>query len=141
MRTILRIAAAALVAIAALAHAQVEDEVDVRPATRAADAWLALVDTGRYGASWDAGAASFQGAIDRVKWETTIEAARGKLGNVAKRKLRVARHVRNLPNAPEGEYVLIENETHFENRPGSAETLSLMRQADGSWKVAGYFIH
>jgi hypothetical protein len=135
----MRILAAALVTAAALANAQ--EEVDVRPATQVADAWLALVDAGRYGASWDAGAASFQEAIGRVKWETTIDAARGKLGVVAKRKLRVARYVRNLPNAPEGEYVLIENETHFENRAGSIETLSLMKQADGSWKVAGYFIH
>jgi hypothetical protein len=31
--------------------------------------------------------------------------------------------------------------TNFENRPLSTETVTLMRQADGSWKVAGYFIH
>ena len=139
MTRLVRIALAALLTMAALVHAQ--EEVDVRPATRAADEWLALVDTGRYGASWEAGAATFKEAIDRVKWETMVDAARGKIGVVLKRKLRVARHMRNLPNSPEGEYVVIENETHFENRVLSTETVTLMKQADGSWRVAGYFIH
>jgi hypothetical protein len=142
MKGLTRIAAAALVMAATLAHPQQEpEEVDVRPATRAADAWLELVDAGRYGASWDAAAATFQDAIERVKWETTVDDVRGKLGLVAKRKLRAARHARSLPNSPEGEYVVIENVTNFENRPLSTETVTLMKQKDGSWKVAGYFIH
>jgi hypothetical protein len=142
MKALMRIAAAALLMAATIAHAQQEpEEVDVRPATQAADAWLGLVDAGRYGASWDAAAATFKDAIDRAKWETTVEDVRNKMGGVAKRKLRAARHARNLPNSPEGEYVVIENVTNFENRPLSTETVTLMRQADGSWKVAGYFIH
>jgi hypothetical protein len=141
MKRLMRIAAAALAAVAALACAQEPEEVDVRPASRAADAWLELVDTGRYGASWETAAASFKDAIERVKWEVMVDGVRGKLGVVVKRKLRTARHTRNLPNSPEGEYVVIENVTHFENRPLSTETLSLMRQKDGSWRVSGYFIH
>jgi len=141
MKGLIRMMAAALVAAASLAHAQDAEEIDVRPATQAADAWLELIDAGRYGASWDAAAASFKEAIDRVKWETTVDGVRSKIGVVVKRKLRAARHARNLPNSPEGEYVVIENTTIFENRPLSTETVTLMRQKDDSWRVAGYFIH
>ena len=44
------------------------------------------------------------------------------------------------PNAPEGEYAVIEFDTRFENLPQSTETATSMREKDGSWKIAGYFI-
>lgn len=137
MRAIWHMAAAALLA-GSLAMAQ--EEVDVRPASGAAEAWLELVDQGRYGASWDEAAVTFKGAITRLKWETTVQDARNSLGVLVKRKLRSARHARNLPNAPEGEYVVIQNDTRFEGRL-AIETVTLMRQPDGAWRVAGYFVH
>jgi uncharacterized protein DUF4019 len=132
-----RLAAAALTAFAAGAWAQ--EEVDVRPATDAADAWLAMVDGGRYGESWETAATTFKEAITRVKWETTIQDVRAPLGVVVRRKVRIARHVRDEPGTP-GEYVVIQHDTVFEKRPLTSETVSLMKQRDGTWKVAGYFI-
>lgn len=137
MRMLWLIAGAALLA-GTLAEAQ--EEVDVRPASAAAEAWLELVDQGRYGASWDEAAITFKAAFARVKWETAAQDARNSLGPLVKRKLRGARHARNLPNAPEGEYVVIQNDTRFESRL-STETVTLMRQPDGAWRVAGYFVH
>lgn len=137
MRTFRLVGAAALLA-STFAFAQ--EEIDVRPASGAAEAWLHLVDQGRYGASWDEGAASFKAAIPRLRWETAAQEARASLGPVVKRKLRTSRHARNLPNAPEGEYVVIENDTRFEARLVT-ETVTLMKQPDGAWRVAGYFIY
>jgi hypothetical protein len=139
MRSLVALATVAAWFAAPAAWAQ--EEVDVRPATRSAEAWLELIDGGQYGASWDAGAATFREAIARLKWETSLQDARAQLGAVVKRKLRSARHARNLPNSPAGEYVVIENEARFEGRPLATETITLMKQADGSWRVAGYFIH
>lgn len=126
--------------IAALASAQSQEEVDTRPATAAALAWLEVVDSQRYGVAWDAAAPVLQGAIERTRWEVTIQDARNPLGAVHGRKLRSANYARNLPNAPEGEYVVIEYATAFANRPQSMETVTPMKQPDGKWKVAGYFI-
>ena len=132
---------AAAAAFLAWNVASAQEEVDVCPASAAAESWLELVDAGRYGESWEQGAATFKQAIERVKWEATVQQARGMVGMLVKRKLRTARHVHNLPNAPEGEYVVIQNEARFDNRPLASETVTVMRQADGSWRVAGYFIH
>lgn len=132
---------AAVAALLAWTVASAQEEVDIRPASAAAESWLELVEAGRYGESWEQASVTFKDAITRVKWETTVQQARGLVGNLVKRKLRTARHVHNLPNAPEGEYVVIQNEARFENRPLASETVTLMKQADGSWRVAGYFIH
>lgn len=139
MRTSI-VAALGAALFAAIASAQSGEELDARPATAAAQAWLATVDAQRYGTAWDAAAPLLQGAIERTRWEATIQEARGPLGAVNARKLRSATYARSLPGAPEGEYVVIQYATAFANRPLSIETVTPMKQADGTWKVAGYYI-
>ena len=132
---------AILLLLAAIASSRAADEeVDVKPAMAAAEAWLAGVDAGRYGSSWDEAAKMFQNALERTKWEVTIERARGPLGVTVARKLRTATHTRAMPDAPPGEYVVIQYDTRFENRPLSTEIVTPMREADGTWKIAGYII-
>jgi hypothetical protein len=126
--------AACNVAIAA------DEEIDTVPAMAAAQAWVAMVDRGQYGASWEAASESFRGAIERVKWETTIESVRAPLGIVSSRKVRMANFTRMLPGAPPGEYVVVQFDTRFENRPLSTEIVTPVRDKDGTWRVAGYFI-
>jgi hypothetical protein len=46
-----------------------------------------------------------------------------------------------LPGAPEGEYVVIQYETQFEHKAGAIETVTPLREKDGSWRVSGYFIN
>ena len=137
----MRFAVLVLAALIGVTVAFAQEEVDVRPASTAAESWLELVDAGRYGASWEAGAITFKSALSRTAWETAVQQARGSVGGLIKRKIRSARHAMNLPNAPQGEYVVIQNDVNFENRPLAAETVTLMKQPDGSWRVAGYFIH
>lgn len=116
------------------------EEIDTSAGMATAHEWLALVDRGRYGDSWDAAAERFRESMDRTKWETTVESVRGPLGIVLARRLRTATFTRMLPNAPEGEYVVIEFDTRFEKRPLAAETVTSERGKDGSWRVAGYWI-
>jgi Protein of unknown function (DUF4019) len=47
---------------------------------------------------------------------------------------------RSLPNAPAGEYVVIQYETQFEHKANAIETVTPLREKNGSWKVSGYFI-
>jgi hypothetical protein len=117
-----------------------DEEIDVKSAMAVAEAWLAGVDAGRYGASWDDAAKLLQGAIERTKWEITLERARGPLGVAVTRKLRTANFTRSLPDAPPGEYIVIRYDTVFENRPLSTEIVTPMREPDGTWKIAGYII-
>ena len=117
-----------------------DDGLDLRPAGQAARAWLATVDAGRYGDSWENAAELFKQTIPKLRWETTVQAVREPLGVVVGRKVRAMNYARVLPGAPEGEYVVIQFDTRFENRPLSVETVTPMREKDGSWKVSGYFI-
>jgi hypothetical protein len=45
-----------------------------------------------------------------------------------------------LSGAPDGEYVVIEYETSFEKKRNGIETITPMKDADGEWRVAGYFL-
>ena len=127
-----------VIAVAVSSSGRAGEEIDTLPAQSAAVAWLLVVDAGHYGQSWDEAAAFFQKALTRPDWEKALVAARSPLGPALSRKVRAVTYTRNLPNAPEGEYVVIQYDTHFENR-GAIETVVPMREKDG-WKVSGYFV-
>lgn len=116
------------------------EDIDLKPAQEAALAWLAAVDEGRYGQSWDDAAPTFRAVIARPDWEKQLVALRQPHGPVVLRKLRSATYSTTIPGAPAGEYVVLVYDVHFERRPGTVETLTPMRQPDGAWRVSGYFM-
>jgi hypothetical protein len=138
--------AAAILALSAFAAEEADTTpapsvvLDTGPAMQVADSWLSYIDTGRYAESWDDSAAYFREAVPKTQWETTLAQVRGPLGVAIGRKVRSATYTRTLPGAPEGEYVVIQYDTRFENRPNSVETVTPMREKNGTWKVAGYHI-
>ena len=115
-------------------------EEATKPAQDAALAWLALTDAGQYGSTWEHAAAYFKASLTKAAWVGAITPVRAPLGAMEGRKLKSATFTRDLPGAPAGEYVLIQFDTHFQNKPGAVETVVPMREKDGSWKVSGYFI-
>ncbi len=130
--------AAALAALGAAAND--DPPLDLKPAVAEAERWLATLDAGRFSDTWEAAATIFKESAPQSKWEPAAQAAREPLGVVVSRKVRSMRYVNVLPNAPPGHYVIIEFDTHFEKRPLTVETVTPMRTAAGTWKVAGYFI-
>lgn len=109
-------------------------------AEAAAKAWLAVVDEGHYGESWDAASALFREEVTKAEWETMVQSAREALGAVGSRTLESARFARQLPGAPDGEYVVLQYQSEFENQASVMETITPQRQDDGSWAVSGYYI-
>ncbi len=106
---------------------------------RAGD-WLALVDQGQYTASWDAAAPLFQASTTKQQWEGAAQGARSPLGELGKRALRAAEYKTSLPNAPAGEYVVVHYDSAFAKKAAAREIVTLMRGADDTWKVVGYFV-
>ena len=45
-----------------------------------------------------------------------------------------------LPGAPDGEYVVLQFDTSFEQKAAAVETVTTIREKDGTWHVGGYFI-
>lgn len=109
-------------------------------AEKSADNWLAMVDKGDYAASWDQTAAMFKSAVTKDKWAEMLRATRAPLGKVISRKLQTAQYTTTLPGAPDGEYVVIQYETSFENKKSAIETIVPTLDKDGQWRVGGYFI-
>ena len=109
-------------------------------ATKSAESWLALVDQGQYGESWDAAAKLFQSAVARDKWKEAVGSVRNPLGKLVSRSLKSAEYKTSLPGAPDGKYVVIQFDSSFEHKKTAVETVTPMQEADDSWKVSGYFI-
>jgi opacity protein-like surface antigen len=108
-------------------------------AQKAATTWLALVDAGKYGESWQGAAEAFKQAVTQAQWQGALEKVRAPLGKVVSRKLKSAKFTRELPGAPAGEYVVIQYDTDFKKN-GATETVTPMKDKDGVWRVSGYFI-
>ncbi len=109
-------------------------------AVESAKAWLAIVDAGDYADSWTEAAEFFRNAVTQVQWVQAVTPVRGPLGAVVSRELKSAQYSTTLPGAPDGEYVLIQFTSSFEHKASAVETVTSMKDADGSWRVAGYFI-
>lgn len=112
----------------------------VHKAWEAARAWLDLVDSGQYGASWDQAASAFQLSVSRPAWESRIRSLRAPLGPVRARTLKWANYTETLPTLLSGQYVVLEYETRFENRASAAETVTPVQDENGTWKVSGYYL-
>ena len=111
-----------------------------KQARQAAVEWLAMVDAGDYAGSWDAAAGYFRAAITKDKWQQALTAVRAPLGKLVSREFTSAQYTASLPGAPDGEYVVIQFATAFENKAASVETVTPMMDKDGKWRVSGYYI-
>ena len=106
----------------------------------ASNAWLAIVDAGRYGESWERACSYFRNAVAKEQWERQAAAVRGPLGPVLSRKVASAKYMTKLPGAPDGEYVVIQYRTKFQNKAEAVETVTPMRDEDGVFRVSGYYV-
>lgn len=115
------------------------DEDNEAAAKRSALEWLALVDRGEYEASWKQTASLFKSQVSSAKWESAVASVRQPLGAVVERQFHSARFARELPGAPDGEYVVLQFQTKFANKADAVETVTPTMDG-GTWKVSGYFI-
>jgi len=120
------------------AIAMAQDKNDA--AKKSAESWLAVVDKGDYAASYDEAARIFKLAITKEDWLQKVRAARSPLGKMISRKLKRMQYETTLPGAPDGEYVVVQYDTSFENKRSAVETITPTLDKDGQWRVSGYFI-
>ena len=106
----------------------------------AAEQWLALVDAANYAASWQTAAAYFKGAVTQEQLHQSLQAGRTPLDKTIFRGLITKTYQTALPGAPDGEYVVIQYQTAFQNKKEAIETITPMLDKDGEWRVAGYYI-
>jgi hypothetical protein len=112
----------------------------VKMALSSAEAWITMVDEGRYADSWNQAAGYFKGAVKEEQWRKSLQAVRKPLGKVISRELKTKSYHTSLPGAPDGKYVVIQFDTSFQNKKSAVETITPMMDKDGQWRVSGYFI-
>lgn len=123
-----------------LSYNSMASEEKENKAVEAAKTWLALIDEEKYGESWETAAVYFKNATTKEKWEQMLTAVREPLGKLVSRELKSKIYKKSLPGAPDGEYVVIQFTTSFENKKSGIETVTPMLDRDGKWRVSGYYI-
>ncbi len=134
------ILAASLILVLTCQQSLLAGPEDEKAALEAAGAWLILVDSGEYHRSWDQAASFFKSALPKNQWAGSLQGVRKPLGKVISRGVASAKYATSLPGAPDGQYVIIQYNTSFENKKSAVETVTPMRDKDGKWRVSGYFV-
>ncbi len=116
------------------------NEVAEKTAILTAGTWLSLVDAGNYFESWNQTAVFFKIAVTKEQWQNSMKGFRAPLGKVVARKLISTQYTQSLPGAPDGDYVVIQYETEFEEKKSAIGTVTPMLDKYGKWRVSGYYI-
>jgi hypothetical protein len=129
-----------LLLIAGAAAAPGPNDAAIEQAKTSAQSFLALIDGREYDESWKAASKLVQAAVTQEEWTAKLSFTLGPLGSKTSRGVKSSEFRTTMPGAPDGEYVLLQYDTAFENKKAAVETVTLMKESDGLWRVAGYFI-
>lgn len=124
-----------LLVISVAAPAQQKSQIASEAATR----WLGYVDAGDYAKSWDTASSMLQQQVSKEDWQKQMAALRGPLGAVVSRNEAAASYTTHFEGLPEGEYVVVRDQSTFEHKRSASETI-VMTYDRNKWRVAGYFI-
>lgn len=131
---------AAIIVAACCSSWAFDQSLAAKDATAAATSWLALVDAGKFNASWLEASTYFRNAVTKQDWKRQVALWRSALGPVVSRQLKTAQFVTTLPGAPDGQYMLIQYDTSFAHKKAAVEIVTPMVDADGKWRVSEYSI-
>jgi hypothetical protein len=136
----LRRTAIALAALSAGSLAFASSTPSTEPAKVAALAWLNLVDAADSRTSWEQASVNFKSAVSSAQWSQALSGVRGPLGALRQREPKTAQFTKTLPGAPDGQYVVLQYQSSFQSKANAMETVTVVLDQDGTWRVVGYFI-
>jgi hypothetical protein len=108
-------------------------------AKQAALNWLDLIDSKKYSQAYSLAAPYFKEKVNEKSWINIIKSTRKSRSPIAGRKLLGSKYFTSLPDAPDGEYFVIQFSSES---PESIETIETITPVldGGQWKVCGYYI-
>ena len=110
-----------------------------RAAHLATEPWLGLMDAGDYEQCWHAASPWFRESVALDAWVAKAHEARDPLGDLRSRQLLTTTYATNPMGAPNGAYTVVVYDSRWQ-AGDIFETLSMQRQPDGSWQLAGYHV-
>jgi hypothetical protein len=112
-----------------------------KAAVTTAEKWLALIDTGKYSDSWREANEYFRKSVKQDQWENTVRSVRTNTGKVISRKLKNKIDKKPSPGEPQGQYIIIQYATSFQNNKYATEEVVAMLDKNGRWRVSGYHLN
>jgi hypothetical protein len=109
-------------------------------AVESAQQWLKIIDNDNFDKGWVYASEYLKNAVTKDFFKQSLQGVRSPLGSMKTRVLDSAQYTTRLPGSPDGEYVVMQFKTGFENKEYAVETLISKKEKDGQWKVAGYYI-
>lgn len=131
-----RVFAAVVIAFTISAMTYAAEKEDIAKAYGAALKWLNILDAGRYDESWNEASTFFKTDVSRNDAKRTFEEFRLPLGEIKKRKIKLS----EFNKAPDGDYLDFVFESDFGNKNSATETVEMVRERDGAWKVSSWGI-
>ncbi|WP_163133078.1 DUF4019 domain-containing protein [Agarivorans sp. Alg241-V36] len=101
--------------------------------------WLHLIDLSHYAKAYSISAPYFRSQITLGELSKRIIKVNQQIGETTNRTLKSTHHICKVPNAPVGDYVIIEFELETELQPNVIETITPVFE-DGQWKICGYYL-
>lgn len=101
--------------------------------------WLAIIDKGEMEHAYQIASDFFKKAISQAEFAEGMTMVLKPLGKIKNREVKDILYSTQMEALPDGEYVLVQYNSSFENKKKAVETLSLMKE-NNKWKVSGYHI-
>ena len=117
-----------------------DNDPDVALARKAALEWLALSDAGKFEATWEEAASSFQKAQSKEAWAKGLGGARPTMGKLITRTFLNHEIRMNLPGLPPGKYVTVRFTSVFEKHKDGAESVTLIKDGTRGFRMMSYFL-
>lgn len=112
----------------------------VEQAEKQAHNWMDTIDKGDAESSWNEMSSIFTQQLSAEDWKLSIQGMQMYFGKVGQRKIKSSNYKTSSYGAPNGDYVDVEFSTDYANAAGRKEVVTMVRDQDGQWKVAGFSI-
>ena len=107
---------------------------------RRAQEWFQHLDAGDIDSTWHMFSGLFRDAIDEPTWKAKLEPVIESCGTATTRVLESQEFHEELPGVPPGNYAIRTYQTQFHSGLEVRERLTLVRETDGGWGIAGYYL-
>lgn len=117
-----------------------QDTEVTQKAIAAAEAFLKLLDEGKYAESWDTSAATFRKAVTRAQWQAAAGQVRSGVGKIQSRSVMTGADAPKAQSNAQGEFIVVKFIAKYSNLAAAIETVAPMKDVDGQYRVSGYFV-
>ena len=109
-------------------------------ALSAAQAWLKVMDDGRYEQSWGIAGIDIKEKLTQELWVWILKEDSEAFGKIISRRLKEKNYFNSVPDFPNGEYFMFTFASSLEDKDSAEEIITMKKEKDGQWRLYAYVI-